>query len=236
MWNPGAGEQGLRFTVKDTGIGIAPEAHSRMFAKFSQADMSTTRKYGGTGLGLSICRALVKLMGGTIGFESTLGKGSSFWFTMRYEVGDQVAVDRKRAAEEQAPNIHAHSQRPLQILLAEDNPINQLVAKTLLINLGHQVDVVANGSEAVRAVQQRSYDLVLMDIHMPEVDGVQATRLIRALPSDASDIPIVALTANAMKGDREKYLAAGMIDYLTKPIDRQALAQTLARIVIRSAA
>ena len=223
-------EYELRFVVTDTGIGIPEEVHSHMFNKFSQADASTTRKYGGTGLGLVISKALVELLGGAIGFESAPGVGSTFWFTVRCGLGDPAVLEELHKTSEIEVTNPPDAERTLRILVAEDNNVNQLVIRGILAHLGHRVDVVGDGSEAVAAVSQIPYDLVLMDIHMPEMDGVEATLMIRKLPGEVRHLPIVALTANAMKGDREKYLAAGMTDYLSKPVEIDALLEVLAKV------
>lgn len=224
-----SGAHELRFAVTDTGIGIAPEACSRLFAKCSQADGSITRRYGGTGLGLAISKALTELLGGEIGFESTLGAGSTFWFTVRCAIGDAVSVV-DTAQTGAAPRVDTPvSDRPLRILVAEDNKVNQMVMRALLSGTGHRIDMVCDGVEAVNAVQKHRYDLVLMDIQMPEMDGLTATRRIRELTGDVAELPVIAVTAGAMKGDREQCIEAGMTDYLTKPIDRDALLQAIAR-------
>jgi signal transduction histidine kinase len=224
-----AGELVLRFAVSDTGIGIEAEAQSKLFTKFFQADGSVSRKFGGTGLGLVICKQLAEILGGEIGFESVPGMGSTFWFTVRCTEGDAKAIDKGIWTNEAANPVVSASDRPLRILAAEDNHVNQAVLLTMLGKTGHQIDVVANGSEAVDAVQRIPYDLVLMDIHMPEMDGVSATRKIRELPGEVGRIPIIALTANAMKGDREKYIEFGMNDYVSKPINPQKLIEAIAK-------
>ena len=209
----------VRFEVRDSGKGIASDKLPLLFEKFSQEDSSTTRIFGGTGLGLAICKSLVEMMQGTIGVESELGVGSTFWF--------QVALPlAEPPAEQQLPD--AGGVLPcsgFRVLLAEDNVVNQKVATHLLKKMGAQVDVVANGREALEMANHLHYDVILMDCQMPEMDGYEATRRIR---SQNQTVPIIALTAHAMKGDRQHCLEAGMNDYLSKPISNEALRQTLA--------
>ncbi len=219
----------LRFAVTDTGIGIEPEAQSRLFNKFSQADGSTTRKYGGSGLGLAICKELTELLGGEIGVESTPGRGSTFWFTVRCALGDADAIDSGIWTYDASAIDASETIQPLRILVAEDNHVNQVVLQAILSKTGHKIDMVGNGAEAVSAVMRVPYDLVLMDVHMPEMDGVTATRRIRELSGEVGRIPIIALTANAMKGDRETYLEAGMTDYVSKPINPPKLFAAIGR-------
>ena len=214
----------LRCEVRDTGIGIAPEDGHKLFSRFSQADASTARRFGGSGLGLAICKQLVELMGGDIGVDSVPCEGSTFWFTIRCELGDASG-----AAEADIEAARPAASRALRILVAEDNHVNQKVVIALLAKLGHSVDVAANGLEAVEAVRNRPYDLLLMDIHMPEMDGITATRKIRELAGDGGRIPIVALSANAMQDDREKYLSVGMNDYVSKPIETAELYGAITR-------
>ena len=223
------GKLELRLAVTDTGIGIAPDARSRLFSKFSQADGSVTRKYGGSGLGLAICKDLAEILGGEIDLDSNPGEGSVFWFTVRCEPGDAEAIDKGIWKYETENADAIESDHPLRILVAEDNQVNQALVLAILNKTGHKVDMVADGSEAISAVMQIPYDLVLMDVQMPEMDGVNATRRIRQLPGEVRDIPIIALTANAMKGDRELYLEAGMSDYLAKPIKPTQLKSMLAK-------
>ncbi len=233
----------VRFVVRDTGIGIAADQAERIFQSFTQVDASTTRKYGGTGLGLTICRQIAGLMGGGIGVDSRDGAGSSFWFTAQLikQPADHLSappvVGELRGlrvlADEAIVNRYSVSgqrQQPLRVLVVEDNPVNQKLALRLLQHkLGCRADAVANGAEAVEALCRVDYDLVLMDCLMPEMDGYEATRAIRAGAGRDPNIRIIAMTANAMKGDREKCLAAGMNDYLTKPINCQTLADAIER-------
>ena len=220
----------IRFTVRDTGIGIPADALPRLFKKFEQADTTTTRRYGGTGLGLAICRQLVELMGGTIGVNSEEGKGSVF--SVLLPLPDGVEPVRVEDAP-RAPHSHR-----LRILCAEDFPTNQIIARLMVEEMGHEIDIVDNGVEAVAACARRRYDLVLMDGRMPEMDGASATRLIRAggppeAPVLDQHVMIVALTANASDEDRTRYLACGMDAFLTKPIDEAALHLQLARAIER---
>ena len=221
----------LRFVVRDTGVGLTRQEQSKLFNKFAQADSSVTRKYGGTGLGLAISKKLAKLMGGKIGVKSAPDEGSTFWFTVRCKQGD-AAAELDVASPTAETEISANSMvgKSLRILVAEDNHVNQMVVSAVLGKAGHHIDMVSNGIEAVAAVLRCRYDLVLMDVQMPEMDGVTATRKIRDLPDEVSNIPIIAVTANAMVGDREQYLSAGMTDYISKPINPQKLASVIARL------
>lgn len=221
----------LRFEVADTGIGIEPDKLALVFEKFTQADASTTRVFGGSGLGLTICRELVGMMGGEIGVESDPGKGAKFWFTIILEKSEIQSSNLGPEAMSARRAVPTVPDLPLNILLAEDNQINQEIAVANLEDAGHHVDVVGNGEAAVDAIAKGAYDVVLMDVHMPVMDGIEATKAIRQLAGDKSSIPIIALTANAMVGDREKYIAAGMNDYASKPFDPNMLLATVRRCI-----
>jgi CheY-like chemotaxis protein/HPt (histidine-containing phosphotransfer) domain-containing protein len=231
----------VHFAVTDTGIGIPADRREFLFRPFVQLDGSITRKYGGTGLGLSISKQLVELMGGCIGVDSEEGKGSSFWFTVVLE--KQTEQTQRQAAalsdpgeDTPGPLITRHTvseakKRSVRILIAEDNITNQQVVKAILAKLGYSADAVANGKEALEALKTVSYDLVFMDCQMPEMDGYEATRRIRNSEFGVQDLPIVAMTAYAMKGDREQCLEAGMNDYISKPISPAAVAEAIERWV-----
>ena len=231
----------IKFSLRDTGIGIPNGETERLFDKFAQLDASTTRRYGGTGLGLAISKQLTELMGGQIGAESEIGVGSTFWFTIRcikstIQQTRDIAGSRLQLENSSTP-FSLDSLRELCIasgvraLVAEDNITNQKVALAMLRKLGLRVDAVANGREALEALRSIPYDLVIMDVQMPEVDGFEATRIVRSVRGAVLNpsILIFAMTAHAMRGDREKCLAAGMNDFIAKPVTFQALAQLLNR-------
>ena len=208
----------LQLRVEDTGVGIAEDKLAEIFEKFTQADSSVTRKYGGTGLGLAITKQLVELMGGTIGVESVLGKGSSFWITLPLRVATYCPIDSTSEV-----TTHNATRMPImkaRALLVEDYHVNQVFAEKLLRKLGFtQIELAANGAEALLKYRQKSYDIIFMDCQMPELDGYQTTEKIRMLEEGTPlHVPIVAMTANAMMGDREKCLKAGMDDYISKPL------------------
>ena len=211
----------LRFEVWDTGVGVAPEHRDRLFIRFSQADSSTSRDYGGSGLGLAICKGLVERMGGTIGMDSRPEGGSIFWFELpsRRVTGEAVRTGIEPAAE------------PLfgRVLLVDDHPMNLRLGETLLRMLGCEVDIAASGAEAVAAVAAKAYDAVLMDVHMPKMDGVAATRAIRALDGPHAAVPILAMSADVMPQSIERCRQAGMVEHLAKPVQLKALHDALKR-------
>ena len=225
----------LRFAVSDTGIGIAEAKHAQLFSEFFQADLSSTRRAGGAGLGLAISQRLVKLMGGTIEFQSRLEEGSTFWFDV--PIVETVANPFSRAlrkttgplASPAAASEPVHFPANIPVMVAEDSEVNQLIIKEMLGTMGLTPDVVNNGAEAVALFPTKSYELLLMDIQMPVMDGVEATRQIQAIQASGvnKDCAIVGLSAHATRGDRSRYLSMGMHDYLTKPIDLARLESML---------
>jgi signal transduction histidine kinase/ActR/RegA family two-component response regulator len=221
----------LRFAVEDTGIGVTPEAAEKIFDAFEQADSSTTRKYGGTGLGLAITKHLAEIMGGTVGMSSTPGQGSTFWFTARLRKGGGDA-SLVPAETQDAERILASEHRGARILLAEDEPINQELALELLTDAGMVVDVVADGAAALRMTSARDYALILMDMQMPKMNGIEAAQEIRRLPGKGG-LPIIAMTANAFAEDKARCFEAGMNDFIAKPIDPNILFGTLLKWLTR---
>ena len=222
----------LRFKVSDTGIGIAPEIQKNLFQAFVQADASPTRRFGDTGLGLAISRQLVEKMGGKIGVESVLTEGATFWFTLRLQKSlslPLVTDGDDRLVHLQVLGSHRPQRQQARVLIVEDNPINQKVAVRQLKKIGYTADVVSKGLAALDALEHGYYDIILMDCQMPEMDGYEATRRIRARGNADSQPYIIAMTAHAMQGDSDKCLAAGMNDYVTKPVGLNTLAAALAR-------
>jgi signal transduction histidine kinase/ActR/RegA family two-component response regulator len=216
----------IRFEVIDSGIGISKQIQSKLFSAFTQSDASFTRKFGGTGLGLAISKRLAELLGGEIGVFSEEGKGSTFWFSIWAEEGQKIELTEKIESQK--------SNKKLHILLAEDNKVNVLVARQIIENSGHEVRVANNGMQAVNLFQKNTFDLILMDIMMPEMDGMEATWIIRQMEREKNKkpIPIIALTANVVKEDQQKYLSAGMNDYLSKPIRPDLLMEKINELII----
>jgi CheY-like chemotaxis protein/HPt (histidine-containing phosphotransfer) domain-containing protein len=253
MSSEGKGSTAVRFEVVDSGIGISYEAQDKIFDAFVQADTSTTRRFGGTGLGLAICKQLIELMGGIISVHSVPGKGSTFFFTVPFKraSNELVAPDgasvgmasaepqfgsaAAEAVPQPAPAPRQTSASAGRLLLVEDNPINQKVALGFLKHLGFEADVANDGLEAVEAAISGNYGLILMDCQMPRMDGYEATARIRAHERGTKNTPIIALTAGAMQGDRERCLEAGMDDYVTKPIDVTRLASALQKWLTQQA-
>ncbi len=230
----------LRFSVSDTGIGIPANRLKALFTPFTQGNGTTTRKYGGTGLGLAISKQLAKMMNGKIGAQSEEGVGSTFWFTARFEKGSGMQAEEE-VLDSKAQSALDTGDRPslpdnVHILLVEDNIVNQKVALAMLKRLGCQTDLAVNGREAIHALQTASYDLVLMDCLMPEMDGFETTRAIRQREAAAKipSIPIIAMTASAMRANRERCLQSGMNDFLAKPVQPEELAKMLARWLAKS--
>jgi signal transduction histidine kinase/ActR/RegA family two-component response regulator len=219
----------LGFDVTDTGIGIEKNKMALIFEPFAQADGSTTRQYGGTGLGLAIAAQLVRLMGGAMSVESEPGKGSTFHFMVALYTASSVPPEMEAASEYEPPALP--DGRPLRILLAEDNPVNRKVVVAMLTKQAHEVVCVENGLAAVDACRASQFDVVLMDLQMPVMDGLNATAAIRALEREwDAHVPILALTAHALKGDEERCLAAGMDGYIAKPVRQQRLFEAIAQV------
>ena len=213
----------LKFTIRDTGIGIPADQLSNLFSEFTQADTSSSQRYEGTGLGLAISKRLVRLMDGEIGVESAEGAGSTFWFTTQVQAVTEVLP----AGQSMPRNESFEGLRHLDILVAEDNKLNQMILKATIDQFGYRMDIVENGRAAVEAIESRDYDLLLMDIRMPEMNGTDAARIIRSRTDGKADIPIIAVTADVVKEKLDEYIAAGMNACVTKPIDRAILARTI---------
>jgi signal transduction histidine kinase/DNA-binding NarL/FixJ family response regulator len=235
----------LHFAVADTGIGIPLDKQKEVFEAFAQADSSITRRFGGTGLGLAISAQLVQMMGGRLWVESQPGRGSTFHFTARFGVAKELGGRRAPARAQQGAPLQTQTRdaaferptRPLRILLAEDNPVNQQLAVHLLERRGHSVVAAETGRKALAALGKDRFDLVLMDVQMPEMDGLEATAAIRAKEKTSGGrVPIVAMTAHAIKGDAERCLAAGMDAYISKPIEPAELIETVERFSVAPAA
>jgi CheY-like chemotaxis protein/nitrogen-specific signal transduction histidine kinase len=216
--------------VRDTGVGLPPEVRERVFDAFQQADGSATRKFGGSGLGLAIVKQLTAMMEGEVGVESIDGKGCTFWFSVRFRKADSSPAGSARFDMRSVPTADLG----VRVLLAEDNPLNQELMFDLMEAWGCDVDLARNGLEAIEKFSRERYDIVLMDCQMPELDGYQATRRIRELETTREDhevVPIIALTANAMEGDRERCIDAGMTDFVSKPFDHGRLRSVMVRCI-----
>lgn len=224
----------LRIEVSDSGPGIPPEARKRIFEKFTQADASTSRSYGGSGLGLTLCQEFAHLMGGTIHVESEVGKGSTFVvefpcrFFAAYEPTDEVPAPTE--PETSLDDALDAAEGPLRVLVADDHPINQKLMRAFIERFGYQYEIVENGRQALDAVAYGNFDVVLMDVQMPVMDGITATAEIRELPGDRGKIPVLAITANAMAGQRESYLEQGFDGYVSKPLDTALLQAEILRV------
>lgn len=217
----------LRIEVIDTGIGIAPEVQKKLFSAFEQADSSTTRQYGGTGLGLAITRKIAQLMGGDAGVKSTLGIGSTFWFTVRLHKEEGASLPGPVVSSESAESQLKRQFAGARVLLAEDEPINREITEQLLADVGLQVDTAQDGEEALSKAAESDYALILMDMQIPRMDGLEATRRIRQLPRHATRTAIIAMTANAFAEDRSRCISAGMNDFIAKPFTPENVYATL---------
>jgi hypothetical protein len=216
----------LACAVTDTGIGIPPDKTGKLFESFTQVDSSVSRRFGGTGLGLAICRKLVERMGGSIAVQSEFGKGSTFYFDIRLKTAPETRAEQHDGARATAPVLPC-----CHVLVVEDNGTNRLVVTRMLERIGHRVHGVANGHEALEALQAVAYDVVLMDMMMPGMDGLTATKAIRRLPSVAGKVPIIGVTANVLINDKENCLAAGMNGFLTKPVTAQRLVDAMKQVL-----
>lgn len=223
----------IKFSVTDTGIGIPEDKQDILFQAFNQVDGSHTRKYGGTGLGLSIVKKIAELMDGEVGLNSQPGKGSTFWFTAVFGIGDNIHVKKEITASKETRTTHPTA-KELRILLAEDNRVNQKVATIALKKLGHKTEIAENGLIALDMLRLKPYDMVFMDVQMPEMDGLEATALIRNPQNGVlnPDIPVIAMTASALPEDRARCLSAGMNDYISKPVNFNELSEIIARLDI----
>jgi len=226
------GENSIKCEVSDTGIGISEKAQARLFDRFSQADSTISRTHGGTGLGLAICRELALLMDGTIGVRSVLGEGSTFVISMPLEVPEAQDISEIQTVRQPSKNHTKLSTASVwRILVAEDQHINAKLMTAIIGRLGHELNIVSNGIEVIEALRENTYDLILMDIQMPEMDGILATKVIRSSDSEWKNIPIIALTAHAMAGTRDTYMQAGMDGFISKPISIDALVDEMDRVM-----
>ena len=216
----------IRFEVQDTGVGIDPKTLDKLFAPFVQADSTTTRSHGGTGLGLAITKKIAQLMGGDAGADSTPGIGSTFWFTVRLKKEHTSIHVESVAHSENAETALKRDYSGRRILLVEDEPVSREISQMILGDVGFVVETASDGVEAVNRVRQNRYDLILMDMQMPRMDGMDATRQIRKLPNGAK-LPIIAMTANAFVEDRVRCISSGMSDFIIKPTKPEVLFSTL---------
>ena len=219
----------VRFTVEDSGIGIHKDSLRQIFGNFVQVDSSNTTKYGGTGLGLAICKRLVQAMEGKIDVESTYGEGSRFWFEIPLEPVSEKQFALSDGNQQEIGENDEASREALKVLVVEDNVVNQMIARKLIGKFGHTVDIASNGFEALQALKETSYDLVFMDVRMPEINGLQATKTIRQSTSEYNNIYIIAMTANASDQDKQECFAAGMNDFVSKPVNKLMIEQALSR-------
>ncbi len=227
-----SGDMIMRLSIEDTGVGIAEDDIIRLFARFEQADSSSTRRHSGTGLGLAICQELLELMGSTIKVESRYGRGSSFWFDIKLEKSTEPAADSNREQDHKFV-VESILEKPMKILVAEDNPVNQMLIRKLTESVQWSSEFVTDGKQAFERAETKAFDMILMDIQMPVMNGEEATKNIRAAGGPNKDTPIIALTANCMPDDVERYLAAGMSASIAKPIKLDDFYQTIAKHMVR---
>lgn len=220
------------FQVHDTGIGIPLNKHQKVFDFFEQVTNDTSRRYAGTGLGLSIVKRLVELQGGEVAMDSVVGRGSDFYFTMKFQkVTEEVSIETMNTRRSRLQQPILQNGKGVKVLIVEDNPINQLLVIKVLENQGYEITVAGNGRIALEEYEKQSFDIILMDLQMPELDGYETTRIIRKMPGDKGEIPIVAMTAHTIKGELEKCVSIGMNDYISKPFYASELYQKIEMIV-----
>jgi CheY-like chemotaxis protein len=231
LWKELGNWVSVKFEISDTGIGISPDDTDKLFKSFSQIDTSASRKYEGAGLGLSITSKFVEMMGGDIKVKSEVGKGSVFYFTVNFEKSESE-TEKTKTEENIKRKLKSEELSKYLILIVEDNKVNSMLLEYILKREGFNTLVAENGRKAIELVKKEEFDVILMDIQMPEIDGVEASKIISGLLDNKP--PIIALTANAMKGDREKYIAEGMDDYLSKPIKSEMLINTIIKWILET--